>query len=179
MMNAAKPRSVRIGDFSQLSVRRVRCEIWARPGERCNSPGNLALHLEGNVRQWLLAGLGDPAAVSRHFVAVSTNADAVARFGIDTRHMFGFWDWVGGRYSVDSAIGLSLMLAIGADRAIHLKTDTPAPDERQRFLRLLRTALADVPDEAPASDAVGVPRVLARVSTSTALRASTVSSTSA
>jgi len=65
------------------------------------------------ARDWLLAGLGDPAAVARHFVAVSTNATKVAEFGIDTANMFGFWDWVGGRYSMDSAIGLSLMVAIG------------------------------------------------------------------
>jgi glucose-6-phosphate isomerase len=66
-----------------------------------------------SARQWLLAKLGDDAAVARHFVAVSTNADEVARFGIDTANMFGFWDWVGGRYSMDSAIGLSVMVAIG------------------------------------------------------------------
>jgi len=65
------------------------------------------------ARDWLLAGLGDPAAVAKHFVAVSTNAGKVAEFGIDTANMFGFWDWVGGRYSMDSAIGLSLMVAIG------------------------------------------------------------------
>ena len=69
------------------------------------------------ARSWLLAGLGgDEAAVASHFVAVSTNADEVAAFGIDTANMFGFWDWVGGRYSYDSAIGLSLMIAIGADQ---------------------------------------------------------------
>ena len=69
------------------------------------------------ARDWLLAGLGDdPAAVERHFVAVSTNAEKVREFGIDTANMFGFWDWVGGRYSMDSAIGLSLMLAIGPGR---------------------------------------------------------------
>jgi glucose-6-phosphate isomerase len=68
-----------------------------------------------SARQWLLAKLGDDAAVARHFVAVSTNADEVARFGIDTENMFGFWDWVGGRYSMDSAIGLSVMVAIGPD----------------------------------------------------------------
>jgi len=68
------------------------------------------------ARQWLLRGLGgDEQAVARHFVAVSTNAEAVEKFGIDTANMFGFWDWVGGRYSMDSAIGLSTMLAIGAD----------------------------------------------------------------
>jgi glucose-6-phosphate isomerase len=67
-----------------------------------------------SARAWLLAGLGgDAAAVAKHFVAVSTAAAKVARFGIDTAHMFGFWDWVGGRYSMDSAIGLSTMIAIG------------------------------------------------------------------
>ncbi|GGK23003.1 glucose-6-phosphate isomerase [Deinococcus malanensis] len=68
-----------------------------------------------SARAWLLSTLGDEAAVARHFVAVSTNAEAVQKFGIDTANMFGFWDWVGGRYSMDSAIGLSLMLAIGPD----------------------------------------------------------------
>ncbi|QCX81410.1 Glucose-6-phosphate isomerase [Streptomyces sp. YIM 121038] len=67
------------------------------------------------ARSWLLASLGDEAAVARHFVALSTNAEKVADFGIDTANMFGFWDWVGGRYSFDSAIGLSLMIAVGAD----------------------------------------------------------------
>ncbi len=67
------------------------------------------------AREWLLAGLGDPAAVARHFVAVSTNAEKVQEFGIDLGSMFGFWDWVGGRYSYDSAIGLSLMIAIGPE----------------------------------------------------------------
>jgi glucose-6-phosphate isomerase len=68
------------------------------------------------ARDWLLKGLGgDKAAVARHFVAVSTNAEKVSEFGIDTENMFGFWDWVGGRYSMDSAIGLSTMLAIGPD----------------------------------------------------------------
>jgi glucose-6-phosphate isomerase len=65
------------------------------------------------AREWTLAALRDEAAIARHFVAVSTNAEAVARFGIDTSNMFPFWDWVGGRYSMDSAIGLSTMLAIG------------------------------------------------------------------
>jgi len=69
-----------------------------------------------SARDWALARLGnDPKAVARHFVAVSTNAAKVAEFGIDTANMFGFWDWVGGRYSMDSAIGLSTMLAIGPD----------------------------------------------------------------
>jgi glucose-6-phosphate isomerase len=65
------------------------------------------------ARTWLLAQLGDEKAVAKHFVAVSTNATEVAKFGIDTANMFGFWDWVGGRYSFSSAIGLSLMVAIG------------------------------------------------------------------
>jgi glucose-6-phosphate isomerase len=68
-----------------------------------------------SARRWLTDALGDDA-VAKHFVAVSTNAEKVAAFGIDTDNMFGFWDWVGGRYSVDSAIGLSLMIAIGPDR---------------------------------------------------------------
>ncbi|GAA3453021.1 glucose-6-phosphate isomerase [Dactylosporangium matsuzakiense] len=67
------------------------------------------------ARQWLLDALGDDAAVAKHFVAVSTNAGEVAKFGIDTTNMFEFWDWVGGRYSYDSAIGLSLMIALGPD----------------------------------------------------------------
>jgi glucose-6-phosphate isomerase len=68
------------------------------------------------ARAWLLQALGgDKAAVAKHFVAVSTNAEKVSAFGIDTANMFGFWDWVGGRYSMDSAIGLSTMLAIGSD----------------------------------------------------------------
>ncbi|MGA8652269.1 MAG: glucose-6-phosphate isomerase [Xanthobacteraceae bacterium] len=68
------------------------------------------------ARDWLLAGLkGEETAIAKHFVAVSTNAQEVTRFGIDTANMFGFWDWVGGRYSMDSAIGLSTMLAIGPD----------------------------------------------------------------
>src|SRR5207244_3445327 len=69
-----------------------------------------------SARQWLLAGLGgEVKAVAKHFVAVSTNAQKVSEFGIDTANMFGFWDWVGGRYSMDSAIGLSTMLAVGPD----------------------------------------------------------------
>ncbi|GAA3139435.1 glucose-6-phosphate isomerase [Streptomyces rameus] len=69
-----------------------------------------------SARKWLLAASGDEAAVAKHFVALSTNAEKVAEFGIDTANMFEFWDWVGGRYSYDSAIGLSLMIAIGPDR---------------------------------------------------------------
>jgi glucose-6-phosphate isomerase len=69
------------------------------------------------ARRWLVDGLGgDDKAVAKHFVAVSTNAEKVAEFGIDTENMFGFWDWVGGRYSYESAIGLSLMVAIGRER---------------------------------------------------------------
>ncbi len=69
------------------------------------------------AREWLLKGLGgDESAVAKHFVAVSTNAKEVSKFGIDTENMFGFWDWVGGRYSMDSAIGLSTMIAIGPDQ---------------------------------------------------------------
>jgi len=71
------------------------------------------------ARDWLLKTLNQPAAIAKHFVAVSTNARAVAQFGIDTANMFEFWDWVGGRYSMDSAIGLSTMIAIGAD---HFRT---------------------------------------------------------
>lgn len=67
------------------------------------------------ARDFLLAKLKDPEAVKKHFVAVSTNAEEVGKFGIDTANMFGFWDWVGGRYSYDSAVGLSLMLAIGGE----------------------------------------------------------------
>ncbi len=69
----------------------------------------------GNARSWLVERLGDDSAVGRHFVAVSTNAAEVQAFGIDSENMFGFWDWVGGRYSVDSAIGLSVMVAIGPE----------------------------------------------------------------
>ncbi|WP_406715547.1 glucose-6-phosphate isomerase [Streptomyces althioticus] len=69
-----------------------------------------------SARAWLLDALGDDKAVARHFVALSTNAEKVSDFGIDTANMFEFWDWVGGRYSYDSAIGLSLMIAIGPDR---------------------------------------------------------------
>ena len=72
---------------------------------------------------------GDAKAVARHFVAVSTNAQKVSEFGIDTANMFGFWDWVGGRYSMDSAIGLSTMLAIGPDRFAELLAGFRAMDE--------------------------------------------------
>jgi glucose-6-phosphate isomerase len=68
-----------------------------------------------SAREWALESLKDDASIAKHFVAISTNAKEVAKFGIDTENMFGFWDWVGGRYSMDSAIGLSTMLAIGPD----------------------------------------------------------------
>jgi len=69
-----------------------------------------------SARDWIVGELGAEAAVAKHFVAVSTNAERVAKFGIDTANMFGFWDWVGGRYSMDSAIGLSTMVALGPER---------------------------------------------------------------
>jgi glucose-6-phosphate isomerase len=82
------------------------------------------------ARDWSLAGLGgEEEAVAKHFVAVSTNADAVTEFGIDTDNMFGFWDWVGGRYSMDSAIGLSTMLAVGPARFGELLAGFHAMDE--------------------------------------------------
>src|SRR3954451_12854695 len=68
-----------------------------------------------SARDWALAALNDEQAIAKHFVAVSTNAAEVAKFGIDTANMFGFWDWVGGRYSMESAIGLSTMIAIGPE----------------------------------------------------------------
>jgi glucose-6-phosphate isomerase len=85
-----------------------------------------------SAREWLLAKLGDPAAVARHFVAVSTNAAEVSAFGIDTANMFGFWDWVGGRYSMDSAIGLSTMLAIGPEAFTELLAGFHAMDTHFR-----------------------------------------------
>ncbi len=85
-----------------------------------------------SAREWLLAGLGDDAAVAKHFVAVSTNAEEVAKFGIDTENMFGFWDWVGGRYSMDSAIGLSTMVAIGPESFRRMLAGFHAIDEHFR-----------------------------------------------
>ncbi len=84
------------------------------------------------ARDWLLAGLKDTAATARHFVAISTNAAEVARFGIDPDNMFGFWDWVGGRYSMDSAIGLSTMIAIGPDGFAEMLEGFHAIDEHFR-----------------------------------------------
>ncbi|MDX6537749.1 MAG: glucose-6-phosphate isomerase [Gaiellales bacterium] len=90
------------------------------------------------ARSWLLAGLGaDGSAVAKHFVAVSTNLEAVAAFGIDEDNAFGFWDWVGGRYSMDSAVGLSTMLAIGPEQFGELLAGFHAMDEH------FRTAPAD------------------------------------
>jgi glucose-6-phosphate isomerase len=85
-----------------------------------------------SARNWVVGQLGDEAAVAKHFVAVSTNADKVAAFGIDTANMFGFWDWVGGRYSMDSAIGLSTMIAIGPDNFDHMLAGFHAMDEHFR-----------------------------------------------
>jgi len=86
-----------------------------------------------SARAWCLAGLGgEESAVARHFVAVSTNAEKVAEFGIDTANMFGFWDWVGGRYSMDSAIGLSTMLAIGPQRFQEMLSGFHEMDEHFR-----------------------------------------------
>ncbi len=82
-----------------------------------------------SAREWLLASLGDRSAVARHFVALSTNAGEVADFGIDTDNMFGFWDWVGGRYSMDSAIGLTTMLAIGPELFAEMLAGFHAIDE--------------------------------------------------
>src|SRR5262245_39489526 len=84
------------------------------------------------ARDWSLRALGDPKAVAKHFVAVSTNAAEVAKFGIDTANMFGFWDWVGGRYSMDSAIGLSTMLAIGPEHFRAMLAGFHAMDEHFR-----------------------------------------------
>jgi glucose-6-phosphate isomerase len=84
------------------------------------------------ARAWVLAALRDEAAIASHFVAVSTNAAEVAKFGIDTANMFGFWDWVGGRYSMDSAIGLSTMIAVGPENFRALLAGFHAMDEHFR-----------------------------------------------
>ncbi len=84
------------------------------------------------AREWALRSLGDEAAIAKHFVAVSTNAEAVAKFGIDTANMFEFWDWVGGRYSMDSAIGLSVMVAIGGENFRSMLSGFHAMDEHFR-----------------------------------------------
>ncbi|GHO85974.1 glucose-6-phosphate isomerase [Dictyobacter formicarum] len=85
-----------------------------------------------SARDWTLAKLHDEKAVAKHFVAVSTNAKEVEKFGIDTENMFGFWDWVGGRYSYDSAIGLSLMIAIGPENFYDMLAGFHAMDEHFR-----------------------------------------------
>jgi len=84
------------------------------------------------ARSWLLSQLGDDADVAKHFVAVSTNSEAVAEFGIDPANTFGFWDWVGGRYSFDSAIGLSLMVAVGSERFGELLAGMRSVDQHFR-----------------------------------------------
>ena len=85
-----------------------------------------------SARDWVVGELGDEAAVAKHFVAVSTNAERVHEFGIDTANMFEFWDWVGGRYSMDSAIGLSIMVAIGPDQFGEMLAGFHAMDEHFR-----------------------------------------------
>jgi len=85
-----------------------------------------------SAREWVLAELHDEASIASHFVAVSTNEQLVSEFGIDTANMFGFWDWVGGRYSMDSAIGLSTMLAIGPEQFAELLAGFHAMDEHFR-----------------------------------------------
>ncbi len=85
----------------------------------------------GTARDWIVDALGEDS-VEHHFVAVSTNADGVAKFGIDTANMFGFWDWVGGRYSIDSAVGLSIMCAIGRDNFAEMLAGFHAVDEHLR-----------------------------------------------
>jgi len=91
-----------------------------------------------SARDWVLGQLGDPAAIAKHFVAVSTNALRVAEFGIDTANMFGFWDWVGGRYSMDSAIGLSTMVAVGPERFREMLAGFHEMDEHFRTAPLAR-----------------------------------------
>jgi glucose-6-phosphate isomerase len=90
------------------------------------------------ARAWLLEALGDEAAIARHFVAVSTNAEAVAAFGIDPGNVFGFWEWGGGRYSLPSAIGLSLMIGIGPEHFRELLAGFHAMDEHFRSTELER-----------------------------------------
>jgi glucose-6-phosphate isomerase len=91
-----------------------------------------------SARDWVVSELGTEDAVAKHFVAVSTNAEKVAAFGIDTDNMFGFWDWVGGRYSMDSAIGLSTMIAIGPDNFEEMLAGFHAMDEHFRTAPLDR-----------------------------------------
>ncbi len=91
-----------------------------------------------SARDWVLGQLGDESAIAKHFVAVSTNAERVSQFGIDTANMFGFWDWVGGRYSMDSAIGLSTMVALGPDQFNEMLAGLHAMDEHFRTTPLPR-----------------------------------------
>jgi glucose-6-phosphate isomerase len=92
-----------------------------------------------SARDWVVGELGSEAAVARHFVAVSTNAERVQAFGIDTANMFGFWDWVGGRYSMDSAIGLSTMVAIGPEHFREMLAGFHEMDEHFRTAPLARS----------------------------------------
>ena len=92
----------------------------------------------GSARDWVVGQLGAEAAVAKHFVAVSTNAERVGAFGIDTANMFGFWDWVGGRYSMESAVGLSTMLAIGPDQFREMLAGFHEMDEHFRTAPLER-----------------------------------------
>jgi glucose-6-phosphate isomerase len=91
-----------------------------------------------SARDWVVGELGSEEAVARHFVAVSTNAERVSEFGIDTANMFGFWDWVGGRYSMDSAIGLSTMIAVGPERFSDMLAGFHEMDEHFRTAPLAR-----------------------------------------
>ena len=91
-----------------------------------------------SARDWVLDRLGDTSAIVKHFVAVSTSAERVAEFGIDTANMFGFWDWVGGRYSMDSAIGLSTMVALGPEEFNEMLAGFHAMDEHFRTAPLAR-----------------------------------------
>jgi glucose-6-phosphate isomerase len=91
-----------------------------------------------SARDWVLGQLGDPGAIAKHFVAVSTNAERVAGFGIDTANMFGFWDWVGGRYSMDSAIGLSTMVALGPEQFTDMLAGFHAMDQHFRTAPLVQ-----------------------------------------
>jgi glucose-6-phosphate isomerase len=92
-----------------------------------------------SARDWVVSELGSQDAIAKHFVAVSTNAERVSEFGIDTANMFGFWDWVGGRYSMDSAIGLSTMVAIGPERFAEMLAGFHEMDEHFRTAPLARS----------------------------------------
>ncbi|WP_433824966.1 glucose-6-phosphate isomerase [Actinoplanes sp. CA-015351] len=94
------------------------------------------------ARKWLLSALGDDSAVAKHFVAVSTNAEKVADFGIDTDNMFGFWDWVGGRYSLPSAVGLSVLITIGKENFAEMLGGYHAVDEHFRTTPIERNVPA-------------------------------------